>query len=88
MPKHHQQIMTTGMQALALKTALTFEKKNAEAAAMLRSKGVTLYAWSPEELQKFRNAAQASWPEYATTPEAKALVESHMGYLRQLGLVQ
>ena len=88
MPKYQQQIMTTGMQALALKTALTFEKKNAEAAAMLRSQGVKLYAWSPEELQKFRNAAQASWPEFATTPEAKALVESHMGYLRQLGLVQ
>ncbi len=86
MPKHHQRILNTAMQALALKTALTFEKKNAEAAAMLKSKGVTLHQWSPEELQKFRNAAQASWPEFATTPEAKALVKSHIGYLKQLGL--
>jgi TRAP-type mannitol/chloroaromatic compound transport system substrate-binding protein len=88
MPAHHRAIMNTAMQALALQTALTFEKKNAEAAAQLRAKGVTLHAWPPEELQKFRNAAQASWPEFATTPEAKALVESHMTYLRQLGLVQ
>lgn len=88
MPEAHRRIMSTAMMALALRTALTFEKKNAEAAAQLRAKGVNLYAWSPEDLQKFREAAQASWPEFATTPEAKALVESHMGYLRQLGLAK
>ena len=88
MPAHHRAIMNTAMQALALQTALTFEKKNAEAAAKLRAQGVTLHTWPPEELQKFRNAAQASWPEFATTPEAKALVESHLTYLKQLGLVQ
>ena len=70
-----------------LQTALTFEKKNAEAAAQLRADGVTLYAWSDEDLQAFRNAAQATWPEFATTDEAKALVSSHLGYLKQLGLV-
>ncbi len=88
MPEHHKRILNTAMQALALKTALTFEKKNAEAAAMLKEQGVTLHQWSPEELQKFRNAAQASWPEFATTPEAKALVKSHIGYLKQLGLAK
>ncbi|MDD9909422.1 MAG: TRAP transporter substrate-binding protein [Ahrensia sp.] len=88
MPAHHQRIMKVAMQALALKTALTFEKKNAEAAAELTGKGVTLSQWAPEELQKFRNAAQATWPEFATTPEAQALVESHINYLKQLGLVQ
>lgn len=63
------------------------EVKNTEAAAMLRGKGVNLYDWSPEDRQAFRDAAQASWPEFATTPEAKALVESHVAYLKQLGLV-
>ena len=87
MPAHHQRIMKVGMEALALRTALTFEKANAEAAAKLRSEGVTLSQWAPEELAKFRAAAQATWPEFATTPEAKALVESHMAYLKQLGLV-
>ncbi len=87
MPAAHQRIMKVAMEALALRTALTFEKKNAEAAAQLRSEGVTLYAWTNEDLQSFRDAAQATWPEFATTPEAKALVESHMSYLRQLGLV-
>jgi len=87
MPENQQRIMKVAMEALALRTALTFEKKNAEAAAMLREKGVKLWAWSDEDLQKFRDAAQATWPEFATTPEAKALVESHMAYLKQLGLV-
>tara|TARA_R110000868_G_scaffold46832_7_gene154342 strand:- start:3766 stop:4794 length:1029 start_codon:yes stop_codon:yes gene_type:complete len=87
MPEAHRTIMSVAMEALALRTALTFEKKNAEAAAQLRADGVNLYAWADEDLQKFRDAAQASWPEFATTPEAKALVESHMAYLTQLGLV-
>lgn len=88
MPEHHQRIMKVTMEALALRTALTFEKKNAEAAASLKEKGVTLSQWAPEELQKFRDAAQATWPEFATTPEAKALVEAHLSYLRQLGLAK
>ena len=88
MPAHHQKIMKVAMEALALRTALTFEKKNAEAAAQLRADGVTLSQWSADELQKFRNAAQATWPEFADTPEAKALVDSHLAYLTQLGLVQ
>ena len=88
MPAHHKKIMEVAMEALALRTALTFEKKNAEAAASLRAKGVTLSQWAPEELQKFRDAAQATWPEFATTPEAKDLVEAHLAYLRQLGLAK
>ena len=87
MPEHHQRIMKVAMQALALKTALTFEKANAEAVAQLREQGVAIHEWSPEELQKFRDAAQATWPEFATTPEAEALVQSHIEYLGQLGLV-
>ncbi|SDF37663.1 TRAP transporter substrate-binding protein [Thalassobaculum litoreum] len=88
MPESHRRIMSVAMESLALRTALTFEKKNAEAAADLQSKGVKLYAWSEEELQKFRDAAQSAWVDFATTPEAKALVDSHMAYLRQLGLVK
>lgn len=88
MPEKHQRIMSTAMEALALRTALTFEKKNAEAAAKLRADGVNLYNWSDEDKQAFRDAAQASWVDFATTDEAKALVESHLTYLGQLGLVK
>ncbi|HUS54452.1 MAG TPA: TRAP transporter substrate-binding protein DctP, partial [Thermohalobaculum sp.] len=86
--EQNRRIMSTAMMALALRTALTFEKKNAESAAALRAKGVTLHEWSAADRQTFRDAAQAAWPEFATTPEAKALVESHLTYLKQLGLVK
>jgi TRAP-type mannitol/chloroaromatic compound transport system substrate-binding protein len=87
LPAHHQRIMKVAMESLALRTALTFEKLNAEAAAKLRSEGVTLHEWSTEDRQAFRNAAQSTWPEFASTPEAEALVASHLEYLQQLGLV-
>ncbi|TFL18156.1 TRAP transporter substrate-binding protein [Jannaschia formosa] len=87
MPEHHRAIMNTAMESLALRTALQFEKLNAEAAARLREQGVTLSNWSDEDKQAFRDAAQATWPEFATTPEAEALVASHLAYLDQLGLV-
>ncbi|TDT77009.1 TRAP-type mannitol/chloroaromatic compound transport system substrate-binding protein [Litoreibacter halocynthiae] len=87
MPEAHQRIMKVAMESLALRTALTFEKLNAESASELRANGVTLSRWGDEDMAEFRKAAQATWPEFATTPEAKALVESHMGYLTQLGLV-
>ena len=88
MPAHHQRIMKVAMESLALRTALTFEKANAEAAAALREQGVTLSAWTDEEKAKFRQAALAAWGDFATTDEAKALVESHSTYLSQLGLVK
>ena len=75
-------------ETIQLKYQPKVEKKNAEAAAMLKEQGVTLWEWSAEDLGKFRAASQAAWPEFATTPEAKALVASHMEYLTQLGLVK
>jgi TRAP-type C4-dicarboxylate transport system substrate-binding protein len=88
MPEHHRRIMETAMQKLALQTALTFEKKNAEAASMLREQGVTVSDWSDEDRAAFRSAAQKSWQGWADkTPEARALVDSHMAYLTTLGLV-
>ena len=88
MPERHQRIMTVAIGDIALKSALTFEKMNAEAAATLRANGVTVSAWSDEDMVEFRDTAQKTWVEFATTPEAQALVESHINYLTQLGLVK
>ena len=88
MPDKHRLIMKVAMESLALRTAMLNEVKNTEAAAALRAKGITLHDWSAEDRQAFRDAAQASWPEFASTPEAKALVESHIAYLTKLGLVK
>ncbi|MEM0946207.1 MAG: TRAP transporter substrate-binding protein [Pseudomonadota bacterium] len=88
MPDHHKRIMEVAMEKLALRQAMQADKLNTEAAAELRDAGVTLYDWSAEDRATFRQAAQETWPEFATTPEAKALVESHKTFLRNLGLVK
>lgn len=88
MPEKHQRIVDTAMQKLAFQTALTFEKKNAEAAAELKAKGVTISDWSQEDRAAFRAAAQSAWDGWAAkTPEAAALVASHREYLKKLGLI-
>ncbi|MEO9683580.1 MAG: TRAP transporter substrate-binding protein [Tateyamaria sp.] len=88
MPDHHRAIMEGAMADAAMKAALFVEKQNSEAVAALRAEGVTINEWSADDLQAFRNVAQETWPEFATTPEAKALVASHITYLKELGLVQ
>ena len=88
MPAHHKKIMEVAMDALALHNATINEVKNAQNAKILREKGINLYEWSPEELAKFRIAVKAGWTEFATTPEAKALLQSHIDFLTDLGAMQ
>jgi len=88
MPDAHKAIMKVGMQALALKNATANEVSNAKTAKELRAKGINLYEWSPEELGKYRDAVQKGWVEFATTPEAKALLESHISFLKDLGAMK
>ena len=85
MPAHHQKIMEVAMDSLALHNATLNEVNNAKNAVALRAKGINLYEWSPEELGKFRAAVKAGWTEFATTPEAKALLESHISFLVGIG---
>jgi len=84
----HKRIMKIGMQALALRNSTVNEVKNAQTAKDLREKGVNLYEWSPEDLATYRDAVQKGWTEFATTPEAKALLESHITFLQGLGAMQ
>ncbi|MEP2706171.1 MAG: TRAP transporter substrate-binding protein [Roseibium sp.] len=88
MPDNHKRIMTVAMDSLALHNATINEVKNAQNAVELRAKGVNLYEWSPEELAKFREAVQKGWTEFATTPEAKALLESHIAFLQSIGAMK
>ncbi|MDJ0638204.1 MAG: TRAP transporter substrate-binding protein [Paracoccaceae bacterium] len=88
MPAHHRKIMEVAMDSLALHNATINEVKNAQNAVKLRAEGVNLYEWSPEELAKFRVAVKAGWEKFATTPEAKALLESHVNFLTDIGAMQ
>jgi len=88
MPDNQKAIMTVAMDALALQNATLNEVNNAKNAKNLREQGVNLYEWSPEELGKFREAVKAGWTEFATTPEAKALLASHIAFLTELGAMK
>ena len=86
MPDAHKRIMDTAMQKLALQQALTADFENNKAAAELRAAGVSLHNLNPEARAAFRAAAVSTWPEFATTPEAKELVASHTAYLKSQGM--
>jgi TRAP-type mannitol/chloroaromatic compound transport system substrate-binding protein len=87
MPEYQRKIMQVGMQALALRQAMSASVANAEAARDLKAAGVQLWDWSPEDRAAFRKAALETWPEFATTDEAKELVASHTAFLKKIGLI-
>jgi len=87
MPEAHRRIMNVAMESLAFQTSMQVGKGMTAAASKLRGEGVTLHDWSPADRASFRAAAQAAWSDFATTPEAKALLASHVTYLKELGLV-
>ncbi len=87
MPENERRIMEVAMEKLALEQAMTSAKANAQAAKDLTAQGVHLADWSAEDRAAFRKAAVETWPEFATTPEAKELVASHIAYLQSIGMM-
>ncbi len=87
--EQQRRIIDTAWQKLSFQVALANEKKNAEAAAQLQAAGVTLYDWSSKDRAEFRKAAQAAWEDWGDrSPEARAILESHKSYLKDLGLIK
>lgn len=84
----HRRIMNVAMQKLSFQLTMTMEVKNLQAKAELEAAGVTIHDWNPTDRAAFRAAAQSAWQGWADkTPEARALVDSHVVFLSQLGLV-
>jgi TRAP-type C4-dicarboxylate transport system substrate-binding protein len=88
MPEDIRRIFEVAMQKLAFQTAMTYDVENAKASEALPEQGVTLHAWSEEDRNAFRQTAQKSWQTWADkTPEARALVDSHIEFMNLLGLL-
>ena len=65
------------------------EVKNEEAIKALKGKGVTLHDLSKADRLTFRQAAQKAWSDWSKkTPEAKVLVDSHVAYMKKIGLLK
>jgi TRAP-type mannitol/chloroaromatic compound transport system substrate-binding protein len=88
MPAHHKAILKVGMQALGLKNSTINEVQNAQTAKELAAKGVKLNTWSDSDMAVYRGAVQEAWTEFATTPEAKELLDSHVSFLKDLGAMK
>lgn len=88
MTEQQRRIIETAWQKLSFQLTLYMDVANAEAAAELEAAGITLHDWSAEDRAAFRAAAQTAWADWATrSPEAAALVDSHVAYMTTLGLI-
>jgi len=81
-------IIKTAADKLSLAYVTRMLAADNSAAAELREKGVELSDWSAEDRAAFRQAAVASWDEWAAkSPETAKLVESHKSFLRSIGML-
>lgn len=89
LPKDLQAIIEVAMQKLSFQHAMSQQVDMSEVATQIQKEGVTLHDWSPEDRAAFRAAAQKKWQEWGDkTPEARELVDSHVAYMKRIGLIK
>ena len=83
-----QRIMEVALYRSALTLAMQTEIKDQSAARDLVAQGVTLHDWSTEDRKAFREFAQGRWADWSAKSEAAAaIVESHVAFMKSIGLV-
>jgi len=81
-------MIEVSLKGIALDLALLTEIKDAEAAVSLTEAGVTLHDWSTEDRKAFREFAQSRWADWGgKTPAAQAVMDSHLAFMKKIGLV-
>ena len=89
LPADLKRIMEVAMEKLAFRNSLSFSVQTKKDAAELAAAGVTLYDWSISDRTEFREFAQKNWERWANkTPEARTLVDSHVMFMKQIGLLK
>ena len=88
LPDDIQAIIEVAMEKMAFRETLSHAVEMGTAAQTAQANGVTLYDWSPEQREAFRTFSRAKWEEWGEkTPEAGALVDSHIAFMQQIGLI-
>ncbi len=83
-----QKAIELALKGIALDLALTTAVRDGEAAVFLTEQGVTLHDWSTEDRKAFREFAQSRWADWgAKSPAAQAVLDSHLAYMKKIGLV-
>ncbi|MDA7982481.1 MAG: TRAP transporter substrate-binding protein DctP [Alphaproteobacteria bacterium] len=88
LPADIQRMMHVAIKRAALDLALQTEIKDKRVANKISAAGVTLHDWSTEDRKEFRSFARSRWDEWKPrTPAATAIVDSHIAFMRELGLI-
>ncbi|MBO9467315.1 TRAP transporter substrate-binding protein [Tropicibacter sp. R15_0] len=87
--EQHRKIIEVAYQNVGMDLILQTLVDNGEALAKLPGMDVTTYNWSAEDRATFRAAAQKQWDVYGgETEEGKAMVASHVSFMKRIGLIQ
>lgn len=88
LPDELKQVMEVAQSAIASDLYQDTDVQDHRIATEVAAKGITLDNWSREDRLKFRQAAQEVWKDWAGRSElCKAMYDSHVGFMRQLGLL-
>lgn len=89
LPASVQRAIEVALKGIALDLALQTEIRDNQVATQLQAEGVTLYDWSVEDRKAFRKFAQERWAEWGKkTPAAQAVLDSHLAFMKEIGLVE
>ncbi|MGQ9371675.1 TRAP transporter substrate-binding protein [Azospirillum sp. ST 5-10] len=84
-----KRVMEKAVERIAAEVPRQSAADDEAAAAELSKAGVTLHDWSAEDRAKFRAVAQQVWADWATrSPAAKKAYESHVTYMKSVGLLK
>lgn len=88
LPAPIQRMIEVSLKKAALDLAMLTEIKDKQAAREIAAAGVTLHDWSTEDRKQFRSFAKGRWEDWkAKSPAASALVDSHVRFMSDLGLI-
>ena len=88
LPESVQTAIEVSLKGIALDLALLTEIRDNETATRIQAEGVTLYDWSTEDRKRFREFAQSRWADWgAKSPAAQAVLDSHLSFMKAIGLV-
>ena len=88
LPDDLKRIVEVAMEKLSFRNTLSFQVAMGESSKELAAAGVTLHDWSLADRESFRTFAQSKWQEWGDkTPEARALVDSHVAFMKRVGLL-
>ena len=88
LPESIQTMIQVSLKGIALDLALLTEIRDQQTAREIAANGVTIHDWSTEDRKTFREFAQSRWEDWGNkTPAAQAVMESHVNFMTDIGLI-